>query len=643
MGLVFSIGLIYSFIGWPGLFGIVTIIIAQVLSTFIARAILRWEKVRRAATDSKLQIVTQFVEAIRHLRWYGWQNEWLSKIMEARQLELRIRVITSLWNVLMNVTNFLANGLFPCVAFYAYTSLAGLPLTIDVAFPSLQLFIMLQRNLRDLPPLITSLLNAYIAINRIEDFMSEPDKTDVNTEAIPKDHFELKNASFGWPGSSETVLEDITLSFPIGLTVICGQVGAGKSALLQALLGELDCRGGQVTRPNEMVGYCAQTPWLQGMSIRENILFFSPYEERRYTQVLEVCALDTDMMAFKDGDLSNIGESGIGLSGGQKARVALARAVYSTAKVLLLDDPLSALDHQTAESIVQKCFAGPLLAERTTILVTHRTELCQGLAVQVIEVFKGRAKLLDTSPSSLDTSNQSSSAQAPEALARTEEDDGPPAKFIEDEHRSHGGVQASVYWEYVKAGQLRWWFVLLAVLLLYRLLEIGESWFLKSWGEGYDHTDDRHVRGLLDHLPSPDDNINPWLIGFLLLAVAQAIMVSLSQGIMLIIIYQAGRRMFTSVMTSVSYATFRYYDTTPVGRLMNRLTSDISTIDRNISQQFQTVARRLITWVSSVVVIASITPVFLVFSVILTLAFVLIFRRFLPTSQSLRRLEVCIK
>jgi ABC-type multidrug transport system fused ATPase/permease subunit len=368
------------------------------------------------------------------------------------------------------------------------------------------------------------------------------------------------------------------------------------------------------------------------------------FDPSRYKQVLEACALIPDMANFKHGDLSEIGEAGIGLSGGQKARVALARAVYSSARILLLDDPLSALDHQTAEMIVRKCLGGPLLEGRTTILVTHRTELCHTLAKQVVQISEGNAQVVDAEWTMSNSLYQvKSSGSVGESDHRRDEEQqlaAMPEKFMEDEHRAHGGVKASVYWEYIKAGKLKWWAILICALALFRLIDVGETWFLKEWGEAYNKPEGRAGSGLFDRLPSPEVNIRPWLIGFFLLATAQALAFLISQGFMLIIIYTAGRDMFKRVMDCVSHATFRYYDVTPVGRLMNRLTSDCNTIDGNISNQFQNVARLSIAWISSIVVIASITPMFLIFSLALTAGFVLIFLRFLPTSQSLRRLEM---
>ena len=645
LGLIFSVILVWKLIGWPCFLGAVTVVIAQVINAFVTRILLGWERKRRAATDKKLNKTSSFVTAIRHLRWYGWQDFWLAQIMQSREFELHLRVITSMWKILISFTNQFASCMFPVVAFYAYTALAGQPLRIDVAFPALQLFMMLESDLRSIPDLITTLLNAKIAVDRIEDFMREPN-TEIDTKVIRDGgSLQLQEASFAWPGLETMVLTNVTLKFPIGLTIVCGKVAAGKSALLQALLGELDSRGGHTVRPPVGIGYCAQTPWLQSMSIRDNILFSLPYEEERYRQVLNACALLPDLASFKHGDLSNIGENGIGLSGGQKARVALARAVYTKAPILMLDDPLSALDHQTAESIAQNCLNGPLLEGRTIILVTHRVGLCLPFATQVVEVSSGTARVLQESDlgqlevSSQSTSTLSSTEKDPQSL--TQDADAVPDKFIEDEHREHGGVRMSVYWEYIKAGKLKFWAILIVIIATFRFVSVGRTWYIKEWGEAYDEfTTQSVVRDPLDSFPDPKENIDPWLLAFLIIGVVQAVMYVFTQSFMVIIIYTAGKGMFKEIMTRVAHAAFRFYDVTPVGRLMNRLTSDISTVDGNISHQFQAVAWLSITWISSIVVIASVTPVFLVFSFALSAAFVYIFLRFLPTSQSLRRLEM---
>ncbi|KAF2838425.1 ATP-dependent bile acid permease [Patellaria atrata CBS 101060] len=644
LGLIFSVLLIWRLLGWSCLVGILTVMVAQVLNALIVRILLRWEVVRRRATDGKLKVTSQFVEAIRHLRWYGWQDAWLKHILEARQHELNIRIITAAWNIMITFSNAFGSTLFPLVAFYAYTAWAGQTLGVDIAFPALQLFSMLESNLREIPNLITVLLNASIAVGRLESFMNEPDKDNSTMRHTNATELALENASFAWPGANEFVLKYLNLSFPPGLTVVCGKVAAGKSALLQALLGELDLKEGTLVRPDEMIGYCAQMPWLQSMSIRENILFSAQYDEVRYKEVLEACALMPDMANLQNGDLSNIGENGVGLSGGQRARVALARAVYSRAKILLLDDPISALDHQTAEFIVKRCIAGRLLEGRTVILATHRTELCHGIATQIVEITDGQANILDPETTSLQDLQSVTSQEHIQQLHTQDHDEmeaAIPDKFIEDEHRSHGGVQASIYWEYVKAGKLRWWALLILTIVLYRASSTGENWFLKYWGEAYGESDRQEtISNPLKRLPPPEDNVKPWLWWYFFIVISEATTWVVAQIFMAVIVYSAGRQMFKDVMQRVSHATFRFYDVTPVGRLMNRLTSDISTIDGNISQKFYNVARHSVTLIFSVVVIASVTPSFLVFSFSLAAGFIYIFQRFLPTSQSLRRLEM---
>lgn len=263
---------------------------------------------------------------------------------------------------------------------------------------------------------------------------------------------QLDSASFVWPGTSKVVLKDITVRCPVGVTLVCGKVGTGKTALLQALLGEMDTLSGKLSRSYCEIGYCSQTPWLQSMSIKENITFFAPDDDDRYRHVLEACALTRDLATFKDGDLSDIGEKGIGLSGGQKMRVALARAVYSRAKILLLDDPLSALDQETAESIVQKCFSGPLMKDRVVVLVTHRTDLCEGLPTQILEVLdEGQVRVLGQESARLPIQGLADAVDRAKDHGKNNKDaeKATPRKFQDEEKREHGDVRISVYWEYM--------------------------------------------------------------------------------------------------------------------------------------------------------------------------------------------------
>ncbi|KAK0643416.1 P-loop containing nucleoside triphosphate hydrolase protein [Cercophora newfieldiana] len=679
LNLIVSVMLVWRILGPASLLGIAILVAGMVINVFLMRLLLAVEKVRRQITDTKLQRTSQFVEAIRHLRWYDWQGPWLDRIMETRQAELMKRVTSQIIVKTISLTNNLTAYLFPAAGFLAYTLFTGKPLTVDIAFPALDLFGMVQTNLRELPGLITVWLNAMVAMNRIEKFMLEPEKEeDAVAGTAPPGALEItiRDASFSWPGVSAKVLRNISLACEPGLTLVCGRVGAGKTALLQAILGELDQHGGEKTTPPETIGYCAETPWLESMSIRENILFCERYEKARFDAVLDACCLTDDLEKFRAKDLSLIGENGVGLSGGQKARVALARAIYSRARILLLDDPIAALDHHTATSILRNLFAekgSVLTAGRLVILVTHRMDIATRYAEQILEVFPGgRVGVLDKAELEQheEELEQLVAAAAPSkrpgSVSSGEEaeadDEVVPDRFIEEEHRVHGGVLATVYWQYVKAGSLSWWVALIVLFVLFRVTKIGYFWFLKEWGEAYSRGREEPARfaittslqrvvawtrrgaddwiDLGNYLPSPGVNVRPWLWWFLALSLGQVLAQTLSDVAVVVIVYNAGKGLFETAMQRVSNATFRFYDVTPVGRLMNRLTSDMGTIDGSVANQIVEVGWNTVGWLSSVAVIATATPLFLVLSIVMTALFVFIFNRFLPTSQSLRRLEM---
>ena len=690
VSLVVAVVLIWRILGPASLSGIMILLAGMAFNGFLMRIVLAVERVRRAITDTKLQRTSQFVESIRHLRWYDWQDSWLAQIMESRRAELSKRVTSSLIMKVVAAVNQLTAYMFPVAAFLAYTIVAKKPLTVDIAFPALDLFNLLQNNLRDIPNLITMMLNASVSMSRIEKFMLEPEKEDVYEEEAPTGppgelEISISGASFSWPGSSRKILRNVSIECRPGLTVVCGKVGIGKTALLQAILGELDQLGGEKTVPNEMIGYCAQTPWLESMTIRENILFSTVFDETRYWQVMEACCLIEDMNKFQARDLTPIGENGVGLSGGQRARVSLARAIYSRARVVLLDDPIAALDHQTAESILRNLFANkdsPLTAGRLIIFVTHRVDIITPYACQVLDVLDGgriktfgrddlqnKDELEQLAAQSLLDSAGSDTA---ESTTDSPTSDSPPEQFMEEERRAHGGVLAAVYWQYVKAAGLRWWICLAITTCVFRFGKFGYFWFLKEWGDRYKstsghglfvlnnlgstyrndmNTDVGSQLGLfrasgdrpidLDHrLPSPSENVRPWLYWFFVISVVQVVSHTLMDLTLLVIIYKAGKNLFERAMKRVSNATFRFYDVTPVGRLMNRLTSDMGTIDGAIAQQLAQVTWFSIGWISSVIVIASATRTFLILSVVMTILFAAVFRWFLPTSQSLRRLEM---
>lgn len=640
VGAILATILIWRMLGTDCLLGLCALAVSQLINVSIVRIQKYFVKKRRAATDDTLQRTHQFLEAIRPMRCYGWQEYWMGKLLRFRQKELRLRTIENFLSTLLAFTQTLGSALFPVIAFYAFTTIAREPLRVDLVFPVISLFDMLESYLRALLGFATKQLKANVAFDRIEKFLAEPDReeTDVSPDIT------LCNASFAWPGVGRAVLKDITLTFPPGLSVIFGGVATGKTAFLQALLGEMELREGTFARPEGPIAYCAQTPWLQSKSIRDNILFSHRYQKARYKQVLEACALKEDLAAFKHGDLTEVGENGIGLSGGQKARVSLARAVYSSANLLLLDDPLSALDHSTAKQIVDQLLAGSLLEGRTTLLVTHRTGLCHGLAKQWVEIRHDRIALREPAETIHELQRQETNEAVLEAEAETETEGyrredaaATPSPFTEEEVRAKGSLKWKVYWRYIKAGTLHGWLISIVAVVLFHIGESGQTYFIKAWSESYTEKGSKEV---FSFLPPADESALPWIQTYLYISIITSMLHWATNLIMLATGSHATKTILQEAFERTAHATFEYYNDTGFGRVVNRLNSDMSVVDDDLSTSFRSFVWSAVGWISAMLVILSVSPAVLGLVVLLCCGYLYYFIRFLPTSQALMRLKV---
>lgn len=378
------------------------------------------------------------------------------------------------------------------------------------------------------------ILRALVSLDRIETLLKEEEvepwvcslkAPQVDSEQAKSTKIGFKNATFRWnSGTSdedkqkakeakvqpsansaqngatqngqteeEAIFEliDLDVTFlPGKLNVITGPTGAGKTALLSALLGEMERVSGEAHIPKHpesvnsqgmrnTVAYASQTAWLQNMSIRMNIIFGELMDEERYAATVKACALEADFKALEAGDLTEIGSRGLALSGGQKARVALARAVYSLAAHVLIDDALAAVDSHTGRHLYEKCFKSELLSGRTVILVTHHLELVLPGTDYLVQINDGR---IETQGSPADLRNQGLLSRPvaleeasvdkheailakkevdEEALALTPEGNATkqasqvekkaPRKLVQDEDRATGSVEWSAYKLYLLA------------------------------------------------------------------------------------------------------------------------------------------------------------------------------------------------
>uniref|UniRef100_G3T738 Multidrug resistance-associated protein 1 n=1 Tax=Loxodonta africana TaxID=9785 RepID=G3T738_LOXAF len=376
---ILALYLLWLNLGPSVLAGVAVMILMVPLNAVMAMKTKTYQVAHMKSKDNRIKLMNEILNGIKVLKLYAWELAFKDKVLAIRQEELK---------VLKKSAYLAAVGTFTwvCTPFLVALSTFAVYVTIDKdnildaqkAFVSLALFNILRFPLNILPMVISSIVQASVSLKRLRIFLSHEELEPSSIERRPaKDgggmnSITVRNATFTWARSDPPTLSGITFSVPEGaLVAVVGQVGCGKSSLLSALLAEMDKVEGHVAIKGS-VAYVPQQAWIQNDSLKENILFGRPLQERYYKAVIEACALLPDLEILPTGDRTEIGEKGVNLSGGQKQRVSLARAVYCNSDIYLFDDPLSAVDAHVGKHIFENV-VGPkgMLKNKTRILVTH--------------------------------------------------------------------------------------------------------------------------------------------------------------------------------------------------------------------------------------------------------------------------------
>lgn len=336
--------------------------------------------------DNRTKITSNLFRSIKSLKLYAWEAPFLDRLADSRKDQLKalrtLREIIIVLSVIYNsISEFVAVTIFTLFLYFRQGVLSA-----EVAFPALLLLQLLSGSMLMVPLVIVSWSQGLVSCGRLYQFLAQKDHLREGYEHIKEGAVgfnetavAVDNATISWNGvvSEEKIaLENISFEAKRGdFVCVVGRVGSGKSALLRSLCGELSLTAGSITLKGS-VSYSAQESWLQNMTLRENILFGQVLDQDWYDRVIDACELRRDIADIPDGDNTNVGERGITLSGGQKARVTLARAVYSRSDVILLDDVLSAVDEHVSKALIEKLFSvNGLLANRTVILATNNIKV----------------------------------------------------------------------------------------------------------------------------------------------------------------------------------------------------------------------------------------------------------------------------
>ncbi|VDP13339.1 unnamed protein product, partial [Onchocerca flexuosa] len=323
--------------------------------------------------DERLKLMSEILNGIRIIKFYAWEKSMQKLVLEIREKEIAVLREIALYNAAISLTWSCTPFLVAIVTFGLYVKINPQhnQLTPQVTFVGLSLFNLIRFPMTVFPLIFTQGTQCSVSNTRLKSFLSDDEVRPSITDRSSSNDYALsiQNGNFSW-NNNKITLANINLTVKKGeLVAIVGKVGSGKSSLLSAILGEMDKLGGSVDVIGS-ISYAPQQPWIQNLSLMDNILFGKPFNSERYETVLDACALKPDLATLPGGDQTEIGEKGINLSGGQKHRVSLARAVYANSNIVLLDDPLSAVDAHVGRHTFNPSQTG-LLAKKTRILVTH--------------------------------------------------------------------------------------------------------------------------------------------------------------------------------------------------------------------------------------------------------------------------------
>uniref|UniRef100_A0A8C5GMU9 ATP-binding cassette, sub-family C (CFTR/MRP), member 10 n=1 Tax=Gouania willdenowi TaxID=441366 RepID=A0A8C5GMU9_GOUWI len=558
--------LLYLQVGVAFLGGLGVALVLVPFNKFLASRILENNKHMLRCKDSRVKLMTEIIFGIRVIKLYTWESHFSQKVATCRREELsHLRAIKYL-DALCVYTWAALPVLISILTFVTYV-LLGNQLTAAKVFTTLALVGMLIIPLNAFPWVLNGILEAKVSLERIQRFLKLKNQN-LQAHYAFSMHFFIRNTfrhnTFRHIPENNTGMTVFLCLMQRSLVVVVGKVGCGKSSLLAALTGELNRLSGVLYVGDRDAGFglASQEPWIQHASVRDNILFGKDYNAGFYNAVIDACALTDDLNVLIKGDKTEVGENGVTLSGGQKARLALARAVYMDKDIYLLDDPLAAVDPDVAEHLMTKCIMG-LLKKKTRILCTHRIEFADKADLVV---------LID----------DGTIIKAGEHMKRNgveqEEHPQPDLSLNDDpeqsgaEQKQVGGLAWRVYQTYWTAvGGFLAASILISLLLMQGLERVFPMPSVQTFLSPEINSDVKFyltVYGSIAAANTVFTALRAFLFAYGVVCAASSIHNRLLDRIMKV--------------CHLKCATVTFFDTTPLGRILNRFSSDLYSIDDSL-------------------------------------------------------------
>ncbi|CAN9384635.1 unnamed protein product [Alternaria alternata] len=635
IGILITTALLLVNLTYSALPGLGLILIAMPLLGRAVKTLFRRRVAINKITDQRVSLTQEILQGVRFVKYFGWETSFLERIQTIRQKEIHgIQILLTIRNAVLSVG--MSMPVFASMISFITYSQVNSNLNPAPIFSSLALFNSMRIPLNFLPLVIGQVIDANASVKRIQEFLlAEEAEESGKWDYDAKDAVTLKGANFTWerhptqdaeegaggpPGkkptkqekkeskanaklaqsSGETTPSDAIaveeekpfeikgLNLNIGrneLVAIIGGVGSGKSSLLAALAGDMRKTSGEVIFGASRA-FCPQYAWIQNATVRENIIFGKEFNRKWYDQVVDACALRPDLNMLPHNDATEIGERGITVSGGQKQRMNIARAIYFNADIILMDDPLSAVDAHVGRHIMDNAICG-LLKDKCRILATHQLHVLSRCD-RIIWVDQGEVKAIDTFDNLMaqnadfvqvmsttakeeekekDVEVNEDEVEAEVKSTKKQRKQKKQAALMQQEERATKSVSWEVWIEYIKAGGGIWVGPLVFILLvLSQGANIVTSLWLSYWtSDKFGYSEGAYIGAYA-------------AFGF-----SQALFMFFFSFSVSIFGTRAGKVMLHRAITRVLRAPMSFFDTTPLGRITNRFSKDIDVMDNTIT------------------------------------------------------------
>ena len=657
--LLLNFYLLFKFFGYTFIFGLMIFLFLFFIAWFIQSLYIINQKILLKNKDKRMKITSSVLHMLKVLKLYVWEDEFFNRVEKERQQEIKsmrkIQNITLLSRfVHSSIPLFLSVG-----SIGIYTLIKG-KMVLENLLASIEIFDTMAASLYRLPVFITAVLNCLISMKRLEKFLDGKDFKEISKEDINLKNngidIKFSNCDFGIINeeldTEKILLYDLDIEIKRGeLVVVLGETGSGKTCLTNAILNYLDFIPKSSKNKetynivNGSISYASQNPWILNGTVRDNIIFYNELDLERYTKVLEICQLFPDLSQLPGGELTEISSNGQNISGGQKARISLARAIYKDADIYVLDDPISSVDPINSEKIFKNVLMD-YLKNKTRILIKHEMkniesfdkiiylkngkimfcgtyqELIKSKVYQFLLDEYSNENNMDPNSSSKDLTSKLFKENPQNLSMGHEKERIIKGRLIKDEELTWGSINKNLYIKFVLImGGFSFFSIIIFISAMIQACSLGSNIWLMKWSSS-----------------GSDNNLYSFLV-YAEIDLFSLFFLFLKEFLFSVAMLRMNKTLHNKMLNKIIHAPINlFHDIVPIGQIVNRLTFDLDKC-KAISKLLNLVLRSFFMLITSIVVCFHYSSFSLLSALIMIIFGIFITNYYISAGRNLNRLD----